>query len=360
MEHILREFQSSEITGFLAKKIYTMTNEEFKFMEVCGTHTMVISAFGIRSLIPQYLKLISGPGCPVCVTPMEDIDRVIEIGRRNKIILTTFGDMMRVPGSNGNLEDIRIEGKDIRVVYSTRDALKIAIENSKTEVVFIGVGFETTSPTVAVTILEASRRKIKNFSVISLFKLIPPALRSILKSERVKIDGFILPGHVSAIIGAIPYEFIAKEFGKPCVISGFEPVDIMESIIMLLEQIKRKTPMVEIGYKRIVKREGNSHAMNILNEVFEPSHSNWRALGEIPESGLKFKENYKEFDASIRFPVEVVSVREQEGCICGEILMGLALPSDCSLFGTICTPFDAVGPCMVSSEGACAALYKYR
>jgi len=328
-------------------------------MEVCGTHTMAIAQFGLKKLLPENVNLLSGPGCPVCVTPIEDIDRAIAIGKLPGVIITTFGDMLHVPGSRSSLEKERAAGADVRMVYSPVDALDIAAKNPAKQVVFPGVGFETTSPAIAATILMAQTKKIKNFSVLPMFKTVPVALRAILSMKKHNIHGFILPGHVSAIIGAKPYTFIASEFGVPGVIAGFEARDILKSIEMLLEQIRQNKPRIEIQYTSAVTPRGNISAQNIIKKVFTPSDSTWRAIGVIPQSGLAFRRSFDGFNALKKFPVPVPRAREPKGCDCGKILMGLAAPEKCRMFGTACTPAHPVGPCMVSSEGACAAAYKY-
>ena len=328
-------------------------------MEVCGTHTMAIARFGLKKLLPENVNLLSGPGCPVCVTPIEDIDRAIAIGKLPGVILTTFGDMLHVPGSRSSLEKERAAGADVRMVYSPVDALDIAAKNPAKQVVFLGVGFETTSPAIATTILMAQTKKIKNFSVLPMFKTVPAALHAILSMKKHNIHGFILPGHVSAIIGAKPYTFIASDFGVPGVIAGFEARDILKSIDMILSQILQKKPRIEIQYTSAVTPRGNTSAQKIIKKVFTPSDSTWRAIGVIPASGLKLRRSFDDFNALNKFSVNVPPAREPKNCDCGKILMGLAAPKKCRLFGTACTPAHAVGPCMVSSEGACAAAYKY-
>jgi len=331
----------------------------FKLMEVCGTHTMSIARFGIKKLLPEGIKLVSGPGCPVCVTSQNDIDTAIEIARIKGVIMATFGDMMRVPGSLGSLEEIRRGGGDIRVVYSCLDALNMARANPRKQVVFMGVGFETTSPTIASTILEAKKRKIRNFFVLPNFKLIFPALQAIAKSKKLKIDGFICPGHVSVITGSAPYEKIAKRYKKPCVITGFDPMDIFKGIKQLVTNIKEHRYGAEIAYERAVRAKGNRIAMRVLWAVFRKRSVEWRGLGMIKRSGLKLRKKYKEFDAEKKFNVKIVRSAPPKACICGEVLQGAKSPQDCRMFKKVCTPGNPVGPCMVSSEGTCAAWYKY-
>ncbi len=330
-------------------------NQSISLMEVCGTHTMAIARAGIRRMLPDCLKLISGPGCPVCVTPQETIDWVIELARQKNVIITTFGDIVRVPGSRGNLEVHHPQ-----IVYSPRDALIIAQQNPQKDVVFVGVGFETTSPTIAAAIVEAVERNISNFYIIPAFKLIPPALEFIAQSPVIGVDGFILPGHVSTIIGARPYRFLAEKYHIPGCITGFDPIDILRGIENLVEQIQNKEAMIAIEYTRVVKPTGNKTALKMLDMVFEPTASLWRGIGTIPNSGLTFKKKYQRFDATKRYDIRTTVYHEPKGCICGKVLLGLKIPPDCSLFGKKCTPGNPVGACMVSSEGSCAAYYRYR
>ncbi|MGQ9701650.1 MAG: hydrogenase formation protein HypD [bacterium] len=338
----------------ITKQIKNNLKEPVALMEVCGTHTMAIARAGIRKLMPKNLKLLSGPGCPVCVTPQEIIDWTIELARQKDVIITTFGDMVRVPGSRGNLEIYHPQ-----VVYSPRDALIIAQDKPHKDVVFIGVGFETTSPAVAATIVEAAKKNIKNFYIIPAFKLIPPALEFIVQSPEIKINGFILPGHVSTILGSNPYKLIAEEYHIPGCITGFEPIDILLGIKNLVEQIDKKQASIEIEYKRVVKPEGNITALKLLDEVFEPIDSLWRGIGMIPKSGLRLKKAYQQFDATRKYDIDIPKPYKAKGCICGKILLGVKTPPECPLFGKKCTPSNPVGACMVSSEGSCAAYYRY-
>lgn len=328
-------------------------------MEVCGTHTVSIFRHGIRSLIPSNIKLLSGPGCPVCVTPIEDIDKMLYISKQSNVILTTFGDMMRVPGSDGSLYKAKAEGTDIRMVYSPLDALKIAKENKDKKVIFFAVGFETTSPLIAATLFEADRKNIENFYIYSVHKLVPPALEVLVNTEELKLDGFILPGHVSTIIGSRVYEFIPYRYKKACVITGFDADDILQAIGMLLKQITENEPKVEIQYKDAVKPEGNPKAVEFINQYFEPCDSNWRGIGIIPKSGLKLKKEFSHRDAEVVFNIPELKSKEPKGCQCGVVLRGIKLPPECPLFAKVCTPENPVGACMVSSEGSCAAYYKY-
>ncbi len=332
---------------------------KMRLMEVCGTHTMAIARSGIRKILPPEIQLISGPGCPVCVTPQNEIDRAMEIGRKKNVILATFGDMMRVPGEKMSFADIKRKGADVKIVYSCEDALTLAINKQNKKIVFMGIGFETTAPTVAATILEAKRKKIKNFFILSNFKLIFPALTTLAKSDRIKIDGFICPGHVSVITGIYPYRNFVKRYKKPCVITGFEDIDIVKGITRLIRQVKNNEHRVEIEYKRAVKEGGNLKAKKIMQKVFEIRSSEWRGLGKIKKSGLKLKGEYRSFDAEKKFKVKLSRGTKKPGCICGKVLCGIKTPLDCKLFKKICTPHNPIGPCMVSLEGTCAAYYKY-
>ncbi|MEO0010216.1 MAG: hydrogenase formation protein HypD [candidate division WOR-3 bacterium] len=330
-----------------------------RLMEVCGTHTMAISASGIRRAVDPRLKLLSGPGCPVCVTTDAEIDTARKLAERQGLVVVTFGDMIRVPGSLGSLAEAKAEGADIRVVYSPQDGLKMAMAEPEKEFVFLGVGFETTAPTVAATVLAAAERRVENFSVLTMFKLIPPALEFIASAKKMKIDGFILPGHVSTIIGSKPYEFLVQRFGLPCCITGFEPADILEGILLLLEQLEH-CPRLAIQYRRSVRPEGNRVAQQLINDIFEVTDAEWRGIGRIRNSGLRLKPDWQKFDARVRFGLRSArSSRPASGCRCGEVLLGLMIPSECRLFGRVCTPETPKGPCMVSSEGACAAYYRY-
>jgi hydrogenase expression/formation protein HypD len=334
-------------------------NKPLKLMEVCGTHTVEIFRHGIRGLIPRTISLLSGPGCPVCVTSIHDVDVAIAIAKRPEVILVTFGDMMRVPGGKQSLIEARSEGADVRVMYSPMDALKLAQTDTGKQVVFFATGFETTSPLIAATVYEANRLGVQNFSIFSSHKLVPPALKALLDSPDVKVDGFIMPGHVSTIIGKQPYAFVAEHYHIPCVITGFEAKEIIEGILMIARQIAQQRSEVEIQYRNVVKEEGNPKALALLGKVFEPMDAYWRGIGVIPASGLKLRANYAAFDAVARFAPEVSDQPEPELCSCGDILRGVKIPTECPLFGSGCTPESPVGPCMVSTEGSCAAYYKY-
>lgn len=355
----LSKFRNPELIKKIVHNIHQLADKPIGVMEVCGTHTMAIAQFGIKDLLPQSIKLVSGPGCPVCVTSTETIDAIIEISKITNTILTSFGDMIKVPGSKTTLEKARGDGADIRIIYSPLELLNLAKTNPDKNIVFAGVGFETTSPTVAAVLSRAKKESVQNLFVFPAFKVIPPALRLIAGHKRLHVDGFLLPGHVSTIIGSHPYEFLSKEYGLSGVISGFEPVDILHSICLLLKQIHQNQPRIEIQYRRTISPSGNIKAQELLNEVFEKCTSNWRAIGDIPDSGLTFNKNYKNFCAKAGFDIKTRKARAPKNCLCGQILLGLATPKDCPLFAKICTPQNAIGPCMVSSEGTCAAEYKY-
>jgi len=328
-------------------------------MEVCGTHTMAISRGGLRQLLPDELNLISGPGCPVCVTSNRDIDHIIGIIRDYPVTLFTFGDMIRVPGSGSSLQIEKSRGKDVRICYSPMDALEYAKNNPDREIVYIAIGFETTAPLSAVLIKRAHSEDLKNFHIFNTHKLVPPALELLLLDREINIDAFLCPGHVSAIIGSKPYQFIADKYNIPCVISGFEPLDILQSLDMILKQYNTGRASVQIQYDRVVRPEGNPTAAALIDEVFEPADSYWRGIGILPLSGLKLRDMYLRFDAAEAFPVKLNDPKELPHCKCGDVLKGILKPYECKLFATACTPENPVGPCMVSSEGSCAAYYKY-
>jgi len=355
----VEEFRDAELAQKLVNSIKSFGGREVRLMEVCGTHTVAIFRSGIRSVLPKNITLLSGPGCPVCVTAQGEIDAFIALSCIDDVIVTTFGDLMRVPGSDSSLQKEKADGRDIRMVYSTMDALEIARKNPDKKVVFLGVGFETTAPTVAAAILTADGMKLGNFSVLSAHKLVPPALTALMSSEKVNIDGFILPGHVSVIIGTDAYEPFFQAYGVPCVVAGFEPVDILQCTAMLLDQISTGRAKLDNAYTRAVTPQGNPKALEIMETVFETADANWRGIGVIPQSGLKIQPEFSAFDAEKVFSVEVLEVAEPKGCACGEILTGVKIPPDCPLYRKVCTPTEPVGPCMVSSEGTCAAYHRY-
>lgn len=353
-------FRDPDIARRLVSQINELDIPPVKFMEVCGTHTVAIARNGLREVVPDdRIMLLSGPGCPVCVTANPDIDIAIEMTRQPGVILTTFGDMIKVPGSRSSLQKEKAAGRDVRIVYSTLDALDLAEQNPESHVVFLGVGFETTAPTIAAAILEAERRDIGNFSVLSLHKTVPAALEALVNDPDVQISGFILPGHVSAIIGVEPYRFLAEKYGVPSVIAGFEPVDVLQAVWMLGKQVAEGRAEVEIGYTRGVHPDGNPAAVARMEQVFEPGDSEWRGIGVIPGTGLTVRDEYARFDAMKRVPVTPEAPREIPGCQCGDVLRGVVRPFECRIFGKGCTPEHPIGPCMVSSEGSCAAYYRY-
>ncbi len=328
-------------------------------MEFCGGHTVTIFRYGIRQVLPQTIDMVSGPGCPICVTANADLDKAIALSQIPGVIIATFGDMLKVPGSRSSLQEVKADGAQVHTVYSTMDALRIAEERPEKSVVFLGIGFETTAPTIAASILQAEEKGIGNYYVLSLHKLCPPVIRALLDSGEVKISGLICPGHVSAIIGSHPWEFIANDYGIPCVVSGFEPLDILQCVDMLVGQVENGQSQVEIAYKRGVQPGGNQQALKLMEQVFEPCPARWRGMGEVADSGLKLREKYQRFDAEANFDIAPGPTVEHAGCICGDILRGVKTPADCKLFGKACTPENPVGPCMVSTEGSCSAYYLY-
>lgn len=327
-----------------------------KFMEVCGGHTMAIHRFGLPELLPETVELVSGPGCPVCVTPVGYIDAVVDATRDGSLI-TTFGDLYRVPGNQHTLEEAAAEGADVRVVYSPRDALDIATENPQRRVLFAAIGFETTVPAVAATLMEIRKGGIDNFRVLSGHKTMPRALRAIVEAPEVELNGFLLPGHVSTITGSAIYEFLPREFSLPCCISGFEPADMLQAVKSLLRQHVEGKPEVDNAYTRAVRPDGNPTAWATVTEVFKPTDATWRGLGMIPDSGLDIRNDWRQYRAEVR--VDVDDCEDPPGCRCGDVLRGLIRPPDCPLFGDPCRPESPIGPCMVSSEGSCAAHFKY-
>lgn len=339
----------------LAKKISRSIN----IMEVCGTHTVAIFSHGIKSLLPHNLNLLSGPGCPVCVTSIKDIDKVIAISHIDNIILCTFGDMMRVPGGRKSLSEAKAEGADIRVLYSAADCLDIASREKNKKVVFFSSGFETTTPSVAATLEQADLLGLDNLYIYTTNKLVPPALDFLLQTDGVYIDGFLLPGHVSTVIGAKPYEFLSEKYKMPGVITGFGAEDILSGIAMLLKQILEAKAVVEIQYKGAVIESGNQKAIALMYKFFEPCDGYWRGIGIIPQGSLRLRKEYNYRDAEHVFNVKVPEVSEPAGCQCGLVLKGVKTPRECPLFGKICTPQSPIGACMVSFEGSCAAYYKY-
>ena len=352
-------FRDPALAKRLVASIGAAASRPMKLMEVCGTHTVAIARFGLRETMPETVTLLSGPGCPVCVTANRDIDLAIEIGRQSGVALVTFGDMVKVPGSFSSLAREKADGRDIRVVYSALDAVALAEAEPALQVVFLGVGFETTAPTVASAIRVAAEKGLANFTVLSLHKTVPLALEALVNDPQVAIDGFLLPGHVSTIIGPEPYGLIAEKYGVPGVIAGFEPIDVLQGVLMLARQIADGRAEIEIAYARGVQPGGNPTARAIIEEVFEPTDADWRGIGVIPGTGLALRDAFAGWDAAKRFDVTVPEPREIPGCQCGEVLRGITLPYQCRLFAKGCTPEHPIGPCMVSSEGSCAAYYRY-
>jgi hydrogenase expression/formation protein HypD len=353
------EYRKKDLIISVAEKIRTISKKEIVIMEVCGGHTMAIQRFGLKSLLPSNIHLISGPGCPVCVSGQHFIDMALAYSRIPGVIITTYGDLIRVPGSTTSLEKERAAGSDVRIVYSVLESLEIAKNNRDRKIVFLGIGFETTAPATAAAIVQAKKERISNFYVLSAHKIMPPVMKALVE-EGVRIDGFIAPGHVTAITGTGIYESLASEYGLGVVVAGFEPADLIQAVLMLVLQIESGTPKVEVQYQRVVRKKGNLLAQKLLRDVFVQRDDAWRGLGIISKSGLKIAEDFSSFDAEKYFSVEIPESTEPKGCICGQILRGIKTPVDCSLFAKRCTPADPVGACMVSGEGTCATYYKYR
>lgn len=358
MKH-LDEYRDKTIVKALTRKLHDLSTRPVRIMEVCGTHTMAIFRNGLRQMMPKTVQFISGPGCPVCVTPSANIDGFVEIAGYPEVIVTTFGDMVRVPGSNGSLADARAGGAVVEIVYSPMDSLAFAENNPKKDVVFLSVGFETTTPTIAATVLEAERRKIENFSIFPANKVIEPPLKALMEDPELKVDGLLCPGHVSIVIGSDAFKFLVDDYSLSCAVAGFEPADILRGVVAIVEQMESQTPKVENCYDRIVTSAGNLKARQVVDQVFTVADSEWRGLGSIPNSGLIIRDEYKTFDTTSRFTIEVKQSIEPKGCECGAILKGISSPPDCPLFDNRCTPASPVGPCMVSTEGTCAAWHRY-
>lgn len=356
------EFRDAELGRVLAGEIVgaVQPGRHYKVMEVCGGHTHSIYKYGIDDLLPGNVELVHGPGCPVCVIPMGRVDDGIALARQPGVILTCFGDLLRVPGSDGTLLDAKARGADVRMVYSPLDALRIAKQEPEREVVFFAIGFETTAPSTALTLKRARAEGVANFSCFCNHVTIVPPVRALLESPDLRLDGFIGPGHVSTVVGARPLEFIAADYGKPVVVAGFEPVDILQSVLMILRQLAGGRAEVENQYRRVVPYEGNLKALEVMAEVFAlRPHFEWRGLGFISHSGLRLSDAYADLDAERRFDVPGVRVADPKACQCGEVLKGVIKPYECKVFGTACTPERPIGTCMVSSEGACAAYYNF-
>jgi hydrogenase expression/formation protein HypD len=352
-------FRDPELAKGLVQQIKARSHRPVRLMEVCGTHTVSLFRSGVRSLLPGSISLLSGPGCPVCVTAQGEIDAFVELARRPGAIIATFGDLLRVPGSGTSLQGVKAEGMDVRIVYSVADALAIAQANPDREVVFLGVGFETTAPTIAAAILGALESGCPNFSVAAAHKTVPPALEALLARPDLDVDGLLLPGHVSVMIGLDGYRSFFGKTLMPCAVTGFEPTDLLMGIAELITQIEGGHPRLANAYPRAVTEAGNPKAMGLLERVFAPADVQWRGLGVIPASGLALRPEFETFDALRRFDVEIKTAPEPKGCACGQILTGTRIPPQCPLYKTACTPVHPVGPCMVSSEGTCAAYYRY-
>ncbi len=355
----VQEYRDKDLARQLIDAIGRIHERDLRLMEVCGTHTMAIFRHGIPSVLPDGIRLLSGPGCPVCVTSQRDIDMFVALSMEPGVILTTFGDLMRVPGTHSSLQQEKAQGRDIRVVYSAFDAVTLAADNPRQQVVFCAVGFETTTPTVAASILAAKQQGITNFSIHCAHKLTPPALGALMETPGVNIDGFLLPGHVSVITGTNAYGPVFDQYRIPSVIAGFEPVDILKAIFMLVKQNVSGVPALENAYPRAVSAKGNPKALAVMDQVFDTADAVWRGIGMIPASGLALRPGFAGFNALEKFDIKSKETPEPTGCACGEILMGLKTPEQCRLYKTKCTPMHPVGPCMVSSEGACAAFYRY-
>lgn len=347
------------LRGLAARLQATAPAELMTLMEVCGSHTMAIHRTGIRPLLPPTIRLLSGPGCPVCVTPRTYLDQVLAMSREHDVVPVTFGDMMRVPGATGNLIDLRLTGKRVEVVYSPLGLLGLAAAEPNTQFVFLSVGFETTTPTIAATLQEAHASQLNNVSFAVANKILPPALIALVSAPDLRIDGFLLPGHVSMILGSAPYQFLAQKHKRCGAIAGFEPADILQAILLLVDQFNNNRPAIEIPYSRTVRPEGNLKARKLIEQIFTVCDTEWRGFGVIPASGLTLRDDYADYDAFKRFPVDIEPTSDPGGCRCGDVLRGQIDPPACGLFAVSCTPEKPVGACMVSSEGSCAAFYKY-
>ena len=345
----------AEMRGVLAAR-----SRSIRIMEVCGTHTVAIFRAGLRQILPEGIELVSGPGCPVCVTADDYIDAAIAYAGMEDVIITTFGDMLKVPGTHSSLAEVQAQGADVRIVYSPLDALTVAAENPSKQVVFLAVGFETTAPTEAAAVLAAKKQGLQNFFLLSAQKLVPPVMRALLDGGETRVDGFLLPGHVAVVTGTEGFDFLAQDYHIPGVVGGFEPLEILRALQLIVRQIGAGEARIENAYETVVRREGNPVARAAIERVYEPATARWRGLGEIPASGLVMREEYAAFDFACVRPLSIeVTGDGRNGCRCGEVLRGVIVPRDCALFGRACVPEHAIGPCMVSVEGTCAAWYKY-
>lgn len=356
----LDEYRDGELAQQLAREIHRLTTKPWSIMEVCGGQTHAIVKFGIDELLPKQVTLIHGPGCPVCVTPLEKIDQALEIAARPNVIFTSFGDMLRVPGSTTDLLSVKAQGGDVRIVYSPLDAVKLAEQNPGQEVVFFGVGFETTAPATAMAVFQAAQKGLKNFSMLVSHVLVPPAIEALMSSPNCRVQAFLAAGHVCTVMGFEEYLPLAAKYRVPIVVTGFEPLDILQGILMVVQQLESGRAEVENQYARSVRREGNQPAQDLIRKVFKVVHRQWRGLGEIPQSGLGLRDDYAALDAEKKFGLAAHHVEEPAECVAGLVLQGLKKPPECPAFGTRCTPEHPLGATMVSSEGACAAYYRYR
>lgn len=356
----LDEYRDGELARKLAGEIHRLTTRSWTIMEVCGGQTHAIVKFGIDELLPRQITLIHGPGCPVCVTPIEIIDKALEIAAKPNVIFTSFGDMLRVPGSTTDLLSVKAQGGDVRIIYSPLDAVKLAEQNPNREVVFFGVGFETTAPATAMTVYQAAQRGLKNFSLLVSHVLVPPAIEALMSSPNCRVQAFLAAGHVCTVMGYEEYIPLAAKYRIPIVVTGFEPLDILHGVLMCVQQLEDGRAEVENQYSRSVRKEGNRPAQEIVNQVFQVVPRKWRGVGEIPRSGLGFRDVYKAFDAELKFGLADHHVDEPKDCLSGLVLQGQIKPRDCPAFGQRCTPEHPLGATMVSSEGACAAYYRYR
>ncbi len=353
------EFHDAALARSLARQIAATSTKPAQFMEFCGSHTHALLRYGIRQLLPPTITMMSGPGCPVCVTSTHDIDTAIAIAMTPGTIVATYGDLVRVPGTRSSLERARAAGADVRVVYSALDAIAVAEQNTSLQVVLVGIGFETTAPTVAASVVTASHKGLRNYRVLSLLKLTPPVMQALLQLGELRIDGILCPGHVSVITGLEPYRSIPQRFGVGCAVAGFEPLDMLRAIGVLVQQLESNSPAVVNAYERAVSEKGNEVALQLIDRVFAPCVADWRGLGRVSDSGLALRAEYEDFDAAAFYHPDVRESIEPAGCRCGDVLRGSIAPRECPLFGTACTPDYPVGPCMVSHEGACAAHFTY-
>ncbi|MCK4850560.1 MAG: hydrogenase formation protein HypD [Phycisphaerae bacterium] len=362
MQNFLVKFRDKRLTQGLLENIHRVAPAEgtYRLMEVCGTHTVAIYRFGLRQLLPANIELLSGPGCPVCVTDLAYIDKAIALARRNDVLLVTFGDLMKVPSSTSSLLKEKAQGRRIKIVYSPLEALAVAKDNPSKKVVFLAVGFETTIPAVLASMLQADADGLENLFLLTAHKLVTPAMKALLQDGSARIDGFICPGHVSTIIGSKAYEFLAHDYHIPCVVAGFEPTDVLQSVLMLLAQLRDSRCQVENQYHRAVRGQGNTKALALIDKHCQAIDDHWRGIGLIRASGLRLRDEFSRWDITSVLEINPEPLREKPGCICGQILQGLARPADCKLFAKICTPEDPVGACMVSGEGSCAAAYKHQ